>query len=120
MSESATVANDPELGFITVGCAVCSALRESAGAMAAQTLLALEGSDPENDDMQGATHPNEFLAVYADRIAHEKKTGHTTFGWRFIREARKQAAAYAEEDSFTAGFWRAFSERFLALPEQTT
>jgi hypothetical protein len=117
MSETAAVENHPELGIITIGCDVCAALRESAGALAAQTLLALDGADMECDDMQGAAHPNEFLAVYAERIKHEKTTGHTTFGWRFIREARKQAAAYATGDDVMAGFWRAFSERFLALPE---
>lgn len=118
MSETAAVQNDPELGFITVGCDVCSALRESAGALAAQTLLALDGADMESDDMEGAAHPNQFLSVYAERIAHEKKTGHTTFGWRFIIEARKQAAVFAKEpDSVTAGFWKAFIERFLVLPE---
>jgi hypothetical protein len=114
MTESAAVQNDPELGFITVGCDMCSALREQAGALAAQTLVALEGADMESDDMQGAAHPNEFLSVFAERIKHEKATGHTTFGWRFINEARKQAAIFAgDKDSFTAGFWKAFSERFL-------
>lgn len=116
MEAGAAVQNDPELGPITVGCDVCSALRAAAGALAAQTLLALDGADMESDDMQGAAHPNEFLFVYAERIKHEKATGHTTFGWRFIREARKQAAVFAAEpDSFTAGFWGAFAERFLTL-----
>jgi len=97
---------------------VCSSLRELAGALAARTLVALDGADMESDTMDGAAHPNEFLAVYAERISHEKKTGHTTFGWRFIREARKQAEAFASDpDSFTSGFWKAFSERFLVLPE---
>ena len=121
MDTSAAVENHPELGIITVGCDVCAALRESAGALAAQTLLALDGADMESDDMEGAAHPNQFLAVYAERVTHEKKTGHTTFGWRFIIEARKQAAVFASEpDSVTAGFWKAFIERFLVLPATPT
>lgn len=116
---AAEVQNHPELGFITVGCPVCEALRAKVAALTAQNEAALPTADMESDDMQGVVHPNEFLAAFAERCAHEKATGHTTFGWRFINEARKQAAAFAAEASPTSLFWSAFSARFLTPPSTT-
>lgn len=114
--DDVAVTNDPVMGFITIGCPVCVSLRAAAQALCEQTEAAeAAGIDPESDDMQGVAHPNLFLAVYAQRSEHEKKTGHTTFGWRFIIEARKQAAEYAS-DPLTSGFWKAFVERFLVPP----
>lgn len=109
-----------ELGPVT-DCPVCAALRASMGALREQHLAAMEvaegeAANPESDEWApGMVHPNEFLAVFAQRKKHEDGTGHTAFGWRFIREARTLAKRFAE-DPRTKLFWEEFTERFLGVP----
>lgn len=100
-----TLRNDPELGTITDGCPVCDALR--------QRMADLTRKQNEEDSV----HPNQFLAIFAGRLKHEKQSAHTVFGWRFIRQAREKAKAFeAEADASTSIFWQEFAERYLTLP----
>lgn len=98
------IVNDPELGPVTDGCSGCRVLRELARELT------------ERQRLDESVHPNEFLAVFTARLAHEEKTGHTTFGWRFLLEARKQAKAFAAEGGPLAVFWGEFAERYLVTP----
>lgn len=110
-----------ELGPVT-DCPVCAALRETMGAMSEQHRAAVEAAegdaaDPESDQWaEGMIHPNQFLAVFAQRKKHEEATGHTAFGWRFVREARALAKKFAQEPG-AGPFWDQFTERFLGLPQ---
>lgn len=110
-----------ELGPVT-DCAVCAALRETMGALSAQHHAAIEAAkgeaaDPESDVWaDGMIHPNQFLTVFAQRKKHEDLTGHTAFGWRFVREARAMAKQFAQEPG-AGPFWDQFAERFLTVPQ---
>ena len=66
-----------------------------------------------------SVHPNQFLMVFAQRKKHEDQTGHQSFGWRFVREAREMAKQLAK-DPTTGPFWEQFTERFLGLPQFET
>lgn len=100
-----TLIVDPVLGPVTGGCATCDRLRQTTRRLT------------EKHDVDESVHPNEFIAMFAQRLGHEQKTGHVVFGWRFIREAREMAKAYAaESDSATRIFWVEFMERFLVVP----
>lgn len=92
------------------------------GALSAQHHAAIdaaegEAANPESDEWaNGMVHPNEFLAVFAQRKKHEEATGHQSFGWRFVREARAMAKGFVQEDPKTGPFWEQFCERFLSVP----
>jgi hypothetical protein len=106
--------NDSQLGFVTTDCPVCEAMREALRALTAQQELAAQHTDMESDEWDdGLVHPNQFMGVFAERLKHEKKTGHTTLGWKFLNNARAQCAGYAKEDPSMADFWSAFAQRFL-------
>lgn len=120
MTTDAGVELHEELGPVT-SCPVCAALRETMGALSEQHRAAVEAAegaaaDPESDEWaEGMIHPNQFLVVFAQRKQHEEKTGHTAFGWRFVREARAMAKQFAQEPGAGA-FWEQFAERFLTPP----
>lgn len=117
---SSTV-NEPELGPVT-DCPVCSALRETMGALSEQHSAALDaatadGADPDSDVWpEGAVHPNQFLVVFGQRKKHEEQTGHQSFGWRWLNEARAIVKTFAS-DPVTGAFWQDFSARHLCPPE---
>ena len=103
MSNEIRIVQDPELGPVTEGCDECLHFRELARELTLR------------QQREESVHPNEFIAVFAGRQVHEGKTGHTTFGLRFIIEARKKAKDFAAEGGPLWRFWVEFSERYLTL-----
>jgi hypothetical protein len=104
---------EDHLGPVTLDCDVCTALRGHLRALTEQHEAAAVLTDMESEWTEGLVHPNVFLEAFALRLKHEKATGHTTFGWKFLNTARAATKTYAKEDPSMAEFWTAFATRFL-------